>query len=129
MLLFRELATLVAAKKNCEKAGNTEWYSRHTDRLLQLVKEYMPSGSGVDNGTQLDIDNSSASKLEFLIAYHNMNEAGYYDGWLYFRAIVTGSLTADFDLQIIGKGQDLRDYIYDLISDALRSECPSERTL
>ena len=54
--LYQKLAALVGAVKNCQEANNAEWENKHTESIELLVDRYMPSGSGFDNGTVLDID-------------------------------------------------------------------------
>ena len=48
---------------------------------LDRLAEFLPSGSGFDSGTTLDVDQSSPEKLVFDTSFHAMNEYGYYDGW------------------------------------------------
>lgn len=52
--LYVELARLVQARLNCIAQGNQEWLGKHEERIVELVKEQMPSGSGFDYGTKLD---------------------------------------------------------------------------
>ena len=87
--LVSRLACLVGAVHNCDKSGNLFWRDRHTRLVLALVDRYLPSGSGFDAGTKLDLDRSTADRLVFTTAFHHMNEAGYYTGWTHHDAIVT----------------------------------------
>lgn len=49
---------------------------------LEALERELPSGSGIDNGTKIDIENSEEDvKLVIDCGYHHMDENGYYDGW------------------------------------------------
>jgi hypothetical protein len=107
-----------AARDLCTlKSG---WADKHAQRINKLVADHMPSGSGFDNGTRLDLDASTPSKLVFDTAFHHMDQHGYYDGWTEHRIIVTPSLTSAFDLRITGvnRGQ-IKDLIHDAMHHAL----------
>lgn len=99
-----------------------------TDDLESLVKQFMPSGSGIDCGTKLDIEKSTPTKLVFTFDYHHMNEHGYYCGWTSHKLIVTPTFD-DFDMQIIGQHPSktkhqtdwFHAYLYDTFRHALSS--------
>ena len=121
--LYRELASLVCARQNCAKSGNSEWHDRHTERIEELVRNHMPSGSGIDSGTHLDLDKSSEDRLVFRFGYHHMNDCGIYDGWTEHKAIVIPSLQFGFHLNITGRDRnDIKDYLHDVFSAALSEE-------
>lgn len=112
MELYKELASLIQAIRNCENSDNKEWRLKHQTRLRELVKERMPRGSGFDNGTQIDISESHPDKLVFVTGYHHMNAGGYYDGRTEHKVIVTPSLSSGFDLRITGRNRnDIKDHI------------------
>jgi hypothetical protein len=79
-MFYQAVHSAFVARANCEN-GNQEWFARHTERIEQLCKEHAPSGSGFDNGTQFNMDASSADVLVFNTAFHHMSEHGFYDGW------------------------------------------------
>src|SRR5208283_5262110 len=79
--LYRVLAMLVQARDNCDLNDNREWRFKHEYRILELVKEHMPSGSGIDCGTTIDFVASTPEKLVFNASYHHMDQNGFYDGW------------------------------------------------
>lgn len=121
--LYVALATLVQARLTCIATDNTEWLDRHTDRLTAMVKEALPSGSGFDAGTTLDLDRSTPSKLVFLTSYHHMDAGGSYDGWTEHVVTVTPSLTSGFDLKVSGKDRDaIKTYIGGAFDAALSGE-------
>ena len=98
--LVTVLAGLMAARKNCEESGNDEWLDRHTRRAEDLAKEHLPSGSGFDSDTTLDLATSTSEKLVFNTSFHHMNDVGMYDGWTEHKVTVRASLAFGFTLSI-----------------------------
>lgn len=123
MKTYQILARAIGAKARCEQSNNSEWTTRWTDRIDQLL-ELFPSGSGFDKGTKLD-DSSTPERLVFNTAFHHMNEGGYYDGWTEHQVIVTPSLEMDFHLRITGRDRnDIKDFIADSFHNALTQDAP-----
>lgn len=124
--IYQLLAGLVDARLRSIERGNTEWVERHAERIARVVSEYLPSGSGFDSGTTLDLDVSKPDRLVFRTAFHHMNEGGYYDGWTDHNVIVTPSLAFGFNLRITGRDRnEIKDYIaetFRYVLDAERSE-------
>lgn len=132
-LLYQVLASTVQARLTCglrrdgftqttEKEGNKAqtWFDRHEDTINRLVRGFMPSGSGFDNGTKIDLDASHADKLVFHTSYHHMNDGGYYDGWTEHIITVTPSLAGEFHLRISGRDRrDIKEYIAEEFQNAL----------
>jgi hypothetical protein len=120
--LYRKIANAVQARQNCHKSGNTECFVEQGEHLLALVAEHMPSGSGFDNGTRLE-DDLTPNRLVFRVAFHHMNEDGYYDGWTDHVVTVIPSLTSDFNLKISGRDRnDIKEHIGEVFDNALRAE-------
>lgn len=118
--LYQRIAHLLNAVSNCERSSNAEWKEKHSDRINELVKEHMPSGSGFDNGTELDWDRSTDEKLVFNTSFHHMDEHGYYDGWTEHTVIVTPSLSWGLSLRITGRDRnDIKEMIHEQFSYAL----------
>ena len=120
MKIYQKLASSIQAKKNCEESGNEEWYDNHSMVIDHIVRNYLPSGSGIDSGCTIDTDKHET--LVIYSSYHTMNEHGFYGEWVDFRVVVKPSLTKGIDLNIIGnfgKHQDLKDYLYDTFDYAL----------
>jgi hypothetical protein len=119
--LYHVLANKIVAMANCREMGNEEWLSRHRDEAEQLVRDMMPSGSGIDSGTTLDFDASKPDKLVFDTSFHHMNDGGMYDGWTEHTVIVTPSLSSGFDVRITGRNRnEIKDYLADIYHEALR---------
>jgi hypothetical protein len=110
--LYEKLASLVAARLNCIESGNVEWRDKHEDAIDQLVKNRLPSGSGFDNGTTIDLDASNGEKLVFVTSFHHMNDGGMYDGWTEHTVTAVPSFCGGFTLKISGRNRnDIKDYI------------------
>lgn len=111
--IYKSIAQLIVAIDNCKKSNNDEWYTKHTEKL-ESVMQSAPSGSGFDNGTELDYAKSSENKLVFNTAFHHMNEDGYYTEWTQHQVIITPALARDYDIKVTGKNKnDIKDYIAD----------------
>lgn len=121
--LYRTLASLLAARENCKASGNGEWLEKRTDAIEALVKAWMPSGSGVDNGTVMDMDASTPNRLVFTFGYHHMNDGGYYDGWTEHTCVVTPSLAYGMDVRITGRDRNgVKEYLGDVFQHALEQK-------
>jgi len=109
--IYTGLAQNVDDKKNAIKEGNGTWVENFDKRIKKLMSE-APSGSGFDNGTQLDEVNSNHKKLVFHTAFHHMNEEGMYVKWTYHDVIITASLSEDFVVKVTGSNYEgIKSYI------------------
>ena len=123
--LYQQLAQLVGARLRCLASAKDppqrhEWFHKHEDKILVLVKEHMPSGSGFDNGTKIDLDRSTEERLVFATAFHHMDENGFYDGWTDHTVTVRGSLAFGFRLTISGRDRNqIKDYVHESFEHAL----------
>lgn len=120
--LFRALAQLVDARLNCLKKRpvNQEWAERHEETIERLVKRYLPSGSGFDNGTTIDLERSTGNKLVFDTSFHHMDDGGSYSGWTDHVVTVKPQLSTSFALSVGGPNRnDIKDYIGDAFHSAL----------
>lgn len=121
--LYQEIARCVEARAHCMRNNLPAPRQAHTDRIARMVREHMPSGSGVDDGTALDFDRSTGERLVFICNYHHMNEHGVYDGWTEHTVIVRASLTRDFTLHVTGRDRnDIKAYLGELYHEALSAE-------
>jgi hypothetical protein len=125
MKVYQKIAGLIQAMETCREKNALEWYDKHEQTIFDIEKEFLPSGSGFDSGCTVNLDKSTPDKLVIECPYHCMNDAGYYDGWVYPCIIVTPSLQFDYDLRINWKGYNgkykplLSDYIVDCFSHCL----------
>jgi len=121
--LYQELAAAIQARKNCDTATprNTEWFDKWTDRINELV-DLLPSGSGIDCGTKIDLDASHAEKIVLYTSYHHMNDGGYYNGWTEHTITVTPSFR-EINLRISGRNRnDIKEYLYETFEYALTQQ-------
>ena len=120
--IVHELASCIQARLNCKERGNDEWYCRHSDTIDQLT-ELLPSGSGFDSGTKIDLDRSTGEKIVMSADFHHMNDGGYYDGWTEHTVTVRASLLFGIDLSVSGRNRnDIKDYIHEVYQSALLEE-------
>lgn len=120
--LYAHIARLIKAIENCKQSGNDEWYAKHDERLSLLIANHMPSGSGIDSGTELD-PKSTPERLVFNTSFHHMDEGGMYDGWTDHQVIVTASLMFGIDVRITGRNRnDIKEYLGGLFAAALEEE-------
>lgn len=75
---------------NCELVNKASVFGseRAKEQIRDLMKR-MPHGGGYDRGVEIDLDKSGKHRLVFTTDIHNMNEAGYYDGWSSYTITVT----------------------------------------
>jgi hypothetical protein len=125
--LIQAIASTVDALHTCEKRENGEamgWSRKHRERLRAMEQE-LPSGSGFDSGTRIDIERSSMERVVLTTSYHHMNEHGMYDGWTNHTIIVTPSFHGVL-LRITGRERyrsgGWKDYAYDVFYDVLTRE-------
>jgi hypothetical protein len=118
--ILAKIASLIIARQNCIKSGNTEWFERHTDTLRQIEREHLPSGSGIDHGTRINLTKSSEDRIILMTAFHHMDEGGGYDGWTEHEVIITPSLAFGFHVRITGRNRnDIKSYLSETFQHAL----------
>lgn len=121
--LFQHLAIRLEAIENCIASGNSEWLAKHRASIEWLVKEHGISGSGFDNGTTLNIEQSTSFRLVLETSFHHMDENGSYDGWTNHTVRVRPSLSSGIELNVTGSNKgDIKDYIADTFYGMLRTE-------
>lgn len=123
MKVYQSLSKAIEARLNCIKLGNDDWYDKWEEDINKMI-DSLPHGSGIDGKTELD-EKSTSEKIIITSEYHCMNEGGYYDGWINFKLVLTGSLQFGFNLAItgnFGKYQDIKDYLHEMFSYAFDTE-------
>ena len=63
--LYSELASKIDAYKRCISPSANESqrsFAGHHEEAIDAMRDRMPSGSGFDHGTQIDLDASHAEK-------------------------------------------------------------------
>ena len=122
------LAWMVVAYHDCKANGN-DYSDTWEARILDIVNNHLPSGSGWDNGTSINLDESSGDRLRLYGSFHHMDEHGYYDGWTEHTIDVTASLAFGLNLRVTGRNRnDIKDYLADMFQHILGSELLEHRT-
>lgn len=122
--LYQHIAIRVQARANCIASGNTEWQRKHESAIAALVKQFMPSGAGIDTGTHFWFEDrgvkQSPDKLTFDLSFHHMAESGMYAGWNDYVVVVRPSLAFGIELTIKGVNRnDIKDYLAEVYQHAL----------
>lgn len=116
-IVYKECAQCIRILKS--KGTREDLREAWEDYLDLLVKDYLPSGSGIDDENSIDLDKSTPARIIINSAYHCMDGNGYYCGWQDFTVIIKPSLIFDIDMKISFHGvkeiiYGTRDYLYEL---------------
>lgn len=121
--LYVHLASLVDARLRCFHTDNFDWFDKHEESIALLARDHLPSGSGFDSGTMVDLEKSTGGKLVFNTAFHHMDDGGGYDGWSNHTITIKPSLHLGFTMKIGGRDRkDIKNYIGDVFSNVLHRE-------
>ena len=133
-LLYREIASIVDARRRVlERFKATgiddgNWFDKHSQALEYIERNLLPSGSGIDSGTTIDLDASHGDKLVLKTSYHHMNDGGYYDGWTEHLIVVRPSLIHTIDIRIGGRDRnEIKDYIHGVFHSTLMIELTEDQ--
>jgi hypothetical protein len=132
--IYKMIATKVQALANLEAKemeyvwgdqaipeNITRWLAIHTTILEDIADKLLPSGSGFDNGTAIDLEQSKPERLVLSTSFHHMNENGFYTKWTQHEVIITPSLAFDFEIKITGRNHNgIKDYMHEVFDHALR---------
>lgn len=119
--VIQQLASSIGAYKRCEQSKNDEWMVKHFNTIKAIEKQYLPSGSGIDNGSHVLIDDSTENKVVIETSYHHMTE-GMYDGWTGHRIIVTPTFQG-IDVKVTGRDRNqIKDYLGDVFHESLSED-------
>ena len=111
---YSELAQAIQWYDNTNK---DEWTDRAEEKIRELEKQ-LPSGSGFDNGSHVNLELSKPQRIVIDTAFHHMDENGYYDGWTEHQVIVTPCLKYGYSLRVTGRNRNMiKDYIYDMFDN------------
>jgi hypothetical protein len=121
--LYQHLASAVDAMRTCERTNNVKWQEKHMEAIAYIMRNHMPSGAGIDSGTQIDLDKSSGEKLVFDTSYHHMNDSGCYDGWTEHTVTVRADLISGITIAISGRDRnEIKDYLTEVFHTCLTQE-------
>lgn len=127
--VIQVIASAIQARANCIKSGNKEWQEKWEERLKEM-EDRLPSGSGFDRGTKIDLDRSwpyrqPASFITLTTSYHHMNEYGYYTHWSDHELIVRPVFEGSIDITVRGttaEGEDADEGWEDYVSELFHTK-------
>ena len=121
--LYRKLAIAIDARTRCDDNRYSECEQIWCSRIEKVAKDKLPSGSGFDNGTTVDLDRSTGELLVLDTSFHHMNENGYYDGWTEHTVRVRPSLIHGTTMTVSGQNRnDIKDYIVECLDSILNEQ-------
>lgn len=113
--VVQRLSTHINACINCDKSQNLTWLDNHQDAIYDIERDYLPRGSGFDDGMHVYWKESDREAIIIYGAFHHMDEYGSYCGWTEHKFIVTPSFTNIINIDI-----DLTDNDTDMSDDEIR---------
>lgn len=117
--LAQQIATAVQARANCKARDNVAWFDLWTARLDDIARNALPSGSGFDNGTKIDVGRCNGVKLAFETAFHHMGEHGMYTEWTEHSVLVTPTFDG-IAVKVFGRNRNgIKDYIGEVFAEVL----------
>lgn len=139
--VYRALASAIDARRRCSGMADgtipsiarvmdgerdvtqdhwREMAEMHQARIEQIAREYLPSGSGVDCGTAVDLAASTGEKIVLTCSFHHMDDGGGYAGWTEHGITVRASLIHGITLGISGRDRNgIKEYLHELYHHAL----------
>lgn len=112
----RRLYQIIARWIYGNQTGIGEWIEK-----FLAAAEILPSGSGIDAGTTIDLAASTPDRIVLTMSFHHMNDGGFYDGWTDHTIVVRPSLAFGVDLRVTGRNRnEIKDYLHDVYALALR---------
>lgn len=124
-MLVIHFATVVSSLKYFTKRTeniNQVAIDVNEDRL-SILQDALPSGSGFDSCTTINVEKSSNHKLVFDTSFHHMDDNGYYDGWTEHKVTVTPRFDGSFDVHVSGRNKnDIKDYIAETFYNVLSED-------
>ena len=109
---------------NLTRRGSIDATEETADYLSR--NGYLPSGSGFDNGTQLDTEKSNPQKLVFKTAFHHLSQHGFYTKWTDHTVTVTPSFYG-INIKVSGRDHNgIKDYIAECFDSALNETVSDE---
>jgi hypothetical protein len=121
--VWQHLGSMVESFYRFHQCDRPEYVVKVVTSIDDLCREFLPSGSGFNNGTQWvepDHWDTKPSIVKLKTAFHHMNETGCYDGWTDHQVKFWSTLGGSLDLVVTGKDRNgIKDYIGDTFHDAL----------
>lgn len=101
-------------------ATHSQW-ARNCIRHLE--ENYLPSGSGFDNGCEV-LTEYSPNGFLLSCEFHHLSEHGYYTHWSHNEAEITAHIVHGFEINVSGEDLEMSDkeYITDTLIEHLERE-------
>lgn len=120
MKVYQAIARCLRGLQYSPVPGVTEMWA---ERLERIERETLPSGSGFDSGTKVDLESSKPNRIVLETSFHHMNDCGMYDGWTEHKVIVVPDMIYGIDIRITGRDRNgIKYYIGERISDYLHQD-------
>lgn len=98
------------ANRMRKRLGEDDRFQANLDNAELHVRfyasEFLPHGSGIDNGCVVDIKKSSLSKIILSVDWHHMDEHGYYDGWSTYTVTIAATFGDMHHIKVTGGRKD-----------------------
>ncbi len=118
-ILARSLFSIENEAKRTD-TSHRKFSEAREDLIDNIARNYLPSGSGFDNGSRVNMEKSTPNRIIIDTAFHHMNENGYYDGWTEHSVIVAPSLVWGYEIRVTGRNRnEIKDYIAETFQHAL----------
>lgn len=113
-----KLSLVSQCVKTISEQKKDVWITNAELRLSQEL-EKLPSGSGIDRGMKLLMNESKPERLVFSVPFHHIDTNGYYSGWTDYKLILKPSfLRFGIDMRITGMDRNyIKDYLYQLFQE------------
>lgn len=125
---IQALAASIVALENSEQ---TEWRDRWSERINELIAQ-LPSGSGIDCGTELidyNIKSGELVSIRLKANFHHMDDSGLCDGWTSHTITVKPCWWHGVRMSVSGRDRNqIKDYLAELYYQALSEPAPSLAT-
>lgn len=125
MKIYQHIAAELFRIKNCEGLNTENARINMADAFHKLreLNHELPSGSGFDSGSEIDVAESDENELIITTSFHHMDECGGYDGWTEHSITVRPSLLFGIVVDVDGENRnDIHEYICDTFREALERE-------
>ena len=103
-------ASIIAAHKRADRWDEATQVSR---TLHSFIRDSGPSGSGLDNGTELV--KATPGRIVLDADYHPMDEDGVYKTWAYYSVIATSEF-GGINVRVTGRDRNghTKEYLGDV---------------
>ena len=114
---YNELAQTIQFYKNTLDRKEYEW-NFYAELRIKRLESHLPSGSGLDNGSKINLDLSTPQKIVIDTTFHHMDKNGYYDGYTTHCIIITSCLQHGYKIHVTGRNKNnIKEYLYSLFNN------------